>query len=194
MIEFFFISGQAIFSEPVRFLFTNINVYVFCVFQDDLMMSRLLLVFLVMIPIVSFVHAERFVTYNWIYTTAVVHFVLFNTRGIMTHVFSMYLMSNIISQNGHWACVTGRLLDDRLFLAEFLLFGWNEIESSRARKAKTAHIITKQLINFAVFAVKAVGFVTNRSFFRPKPGAHPENFEREDRNTCRLFVYYIFID
>lgn len=55
MIEFFFISGQASFLEPVRFLFTNINVYVFCVFQDDLylIMSRLLLVFLV--PIVSFV-------------------------------------------------------------------------------------------------------------------------------------------
>lgn len=64
MIEFFFISGQASFLEPVLFLFTNINVYVFCVFQDDLVMSRLLLVFLVMIPIVSFVHAERFVTYN----------------------------------------------------------------------------------------------------------------------------------
>ena len=65
MIEFFFfISGQASFLEPVRFLFTNINVHVFCVFQDDLIMSRLLLVFLVMIPIVSFVHAERFVTYN----------------------------------------------------------------------------------------------------------------------------------
>ncbi|CAH3110049.1 unnamed protein product, partial [Porites lobata] len=31
------------------------NVYVFCVFQDDLIMSRLLLVFLV--PIVSFYHA-----------------------------------------------------------------------------------------------------------------------------------------
>lgn len=46
MIEFFFISGQASFLEPVRFLFTNINVYVFCVFQDDLIMSRLLLVFL----------------------------------------------------------------------------------------------------------------------------------------------------
>ena len=81
MIEFFLISGQASFLEPVRFLFTNINVYVFCVFQDDLIMSRLLLVFLV--PIVSFVHAERFVTYNWIYTTAVVHFVLINTRGII---------------------------------------------------------------------------------------------------------------
>lgn len=53
MIEFFFISGQASFLEPVRFLSTNINVYVFCVFQDDLIMSRLLLVFLV--PIVSFV-------------------------------------------------------------------------------------------------------------------------------------------
>ena len=64
MIEFFFISGQASFLEPVLFLFTYINVYVFCVFQDDLIMSRLLLVFLVMIPIVSFVHAERFVTYN----------------------------------------------------------------------------------------------------------------------------------
>lgn len=70
----------------------------------------------------------------------------------------------------------------------------NEIESSRARKAKTAHIIKKQLINFAVFAVKAASFVTNRSLFRPKPGAHPENFEREDRSTCRLFVYYLFID
>lgn len=53
MIEFFLISGQASFLEPVRFPFTNINVYVFCVFQDDLIMSRLLLVFLV--PIVSFV-------------------------------------------------------------------------------------------------------------------------------------------
>ena len=35
----------------------------------------------------------------------------------------------------------------------------NEIESNRARKARTAHIITKQLINFAVFAVKFVYYL-----------------------------------
>ena len=49
-----------------------------------------------MIPIVSFVHAERFVTYNWIYTTAIVHFVLINTRGIMYYAFSMNLTSNLV--------------------------------------------------------------------------------------------------
>lgn len=64
----------------------------------------------------------------------------------------------------------------------------NEIESSRARKAKTAHIITKQLINFAVFAVKAAGFVTNRSLFRPNQG-RIQKISKEKTGTLACYLY-----